>query len=73
MRSNSSCRQEGEQYFIEQHETENRWDEAERENETMPKPQRKMPLSLRMLEKFEAWAEVTGVQEMKKRSEKLLK
>lgn len=43
------------------------------ENETMPKPQRKRPLSLRALEKFEAWAEVTDVQDTKKRSEKLLK
>lgn len=66
MRSNSSCGQEGKQYFIQCHETENRWDEAERENETMTKPQRKIPLSLRMLEKFEAWAEVIDVQERKR-------
>jgi len=39
----------------------------------MPKPQRKTPFSLRMLEKFDAWAEVTDVQGMKERSEKLLK
>lgn len=38
----------------------------------MPKPQRKMLLSLRMLEKFEAWAEVTDVHEMKE-IEELLK
>lgn len=73
LRSNSYCRQEGEQYFFQHHETGNRWDEAERKNETVTNPQRKMLLHLKTLEKFEASAEETDVQEMKKSSEKLLK